>query len=157
MIQRDFAAVKRACTKQVERIESLLQDELVGIVEYQKARGKLESQMNDLHKAHSLLYDTLALEEERIEQNRLYDFSNHRNREALQSLNEKISAHQSQRDNLISIHSSRSSKHSRVSRRSKHSTTSISSLEKRAEMAAKAAPLEAELKFHDVESLKPQP
>ena len=154
MIERDFAAAKRACTKQVERIESLLQDELVGIAEYQKARGKLESRMNDLHEAHSLLYDTLALEEERIEQNRLYDFSNHRNREALQSLNEKISALQSQRDDLPSIHSSRNSKHSRVSRHSKHSTTSISSLKKRAEMAAKAARLEAELKFHDVESLK---
>ena len=154
MIERDFAAAKRACTKQVERIESLLQDDLVGIVECQKARGKLESRMNDLHAAHNLLYDTLALEEERIEHNRLYDFSNHRNRGALQSLNEKISALQSQMDDLSSIHSSRSIKHSRVSRRSKNSTICISSLEKRAEMADKAARLEAELKFHDVESLK---
>lgn len=94
--------------------------------------------MNDLQEAHTLLYDTLALEEERIEQNRLYDFSNHRNRGALQSLNEKISAFQSQRDDLPSIHSLRSSKQSHVSRRSKHSTTPISSLEKRAEMAVKA-------------------
>ena len=43
MIQRYFAAAKRACTKKVEKIESLLQDELVGIVEYQKACRKLES------------------------------------------------------------------------------------------------------------------
>ena len=131
-----------------------MQDELLGIVEYQKARAKLESRMNDLHEAHTLLCDTLALEEERIEQNRLYDFSNHRNRGALQSLNERISALQSQGDDLPSIHSLQSSKQSRVSRRSKHSTTSISSLEKRAETAAKAARLEAELKFHHVGSLK---
>ena len=43
MIERDFAAAKRACTKQLKEIESLLQDELMGIVEYQKARRKLKS------------------------------------------------------------------------------------------------------------------
>lgn len=43
MIERDFAAAKRACTKQLEKIESLLQDELMGIVKYQKACGKLKS------------------------------------------------------------------------------------------------------------------
>ena len=57
--------------------------------------------MNDLQEAHTLLYDTLALEAESIEQDRLYDFSNHRNRGALQSLNEKISALQSQREKLF--------------------------------------------------------
>ena len=85
-------------------------------------------------------------------QNHLCDFNNHRNQGALRSRNEKISALQSQRD-LSSIHSLRS-KQSHVSRHSKHSTTSISSLEKRAEMAADAACLEAELEFHGIESLK---
>ena len=109
--------------------------------------------MNDLQEAHALLYDTLTLEEDRIQQNRLYDFNNHKNRGALRSLNEKIATLQIQGDDLSSIHSSWS-KQSRVSRRSKHSTTSISSVEKRAEMAAGAARLEAKLNFHDVESLK---
>ena len=140
MMERDFASAKRACDKQVDNIESLLADELVGIAEFQKARGKLEARMDDLQDAHTLIYDTLVLEEERIEQNRVYDSSNHSNRRALRSLNEKITALQSQRDELSSIHSSRS-KRSSVSKRSKQSTTSISSLEKRAEMAAKAARL----------------
>ena len=47
MIERDFAAAKKACTKQVEKIESLLQDKFEGIAEYEKARGKLESWMNN--------------------------------------------------------------------------------------------------------------
>ena len=100
MIESDFAAAKRACTKQVEKIESLLQDEFAGIAEYQKARRRLESRMNDLQEAHALLYDTLTLEEDRIQQNRLYDFNNHKNRGALRSLNEKIATLQLQGDDL---------------------------------------------------------
>ena len=113
---------------------------------------KARSPNGRLARCPHLIYDTLSLEEERIEQNRRYDSSNHNNRRALRSLKEKITALMPQWDDLSLIHSSRS-KRSRVSRRSKQST-SISSLQKRAQMAAKAARLEAKLQFPNVESLK---
>ena len=83
MMERDFTSAKRACNKQVDKIESLLADELAGIAEFQKARGRLEARMDDLEDAHTLIYDTLSLEEVIIEQNRLYDSGNHNNRRAL--------------------------------------------------------------------------
>jgi len=67
-------------------------------------------------------------------------------------LNKNIATLQLKKDDRSSIYSGKS-KLSRTSRRSKQSSASSSlSLERRAEMAAKAAGLEAELKFHDMES-----
>ena len=126
---------------------------VVEISDLQQERGKLEARMEDFADAHAAIYDTLKCEDKRIEQNTRYDSLNHGNREALRSLNEKISVLKAAKDDNSSILSS-TSKHLRSSKRSKTSGASISSLQKRAEMAARAARLEAELKFHDVESQK---
>lgn len=152
LLERDFDAAQKACTKQVNRIQSLLADE-VEISGLQQERGKLQARMDDFANAHAALHDTLEGEDKRIEQNNRYDSLNHSNREALWSLNERISVLQSAKDDRSSIYSSRS-KHSRTSKRSKTSGASSSSLQKRAEMAARAARLGAELKFHDVETQK---
>ena len=153
LLERDFVAAKRACAKQVIRIQSALADE-IEISALQQERGKLEAQMDDFANAHTVLYDTLKSEDKRIEQDSRYDAINSGNREAFRSLNEKISAlNRSQGDDHSSIYSSRS-RHSRSSKSSKQSMASNSSQQKRAEMAAKAACLEAELRFHDVESEK---
>lgn len=153
LMERDFDAARRACNKQVNTINSLLTDK-PGIAQLQKERGKLEARIDDLESAHIAIYDTLEVEDERIEQNSRYDTINHKNRETLRLLNENIAALQLKEDDRSSIYSGKS-KRSRTSRRSKQSSASSSlSLERRAEMAAKAARLEAELKFHDVESKK---
>ena len=99
------------------------------------------------------IYDMLECEDKRIEQNTRYDFLNHGNREALRLLNEKISALKAEKDDHSSILSS-ASKHSRLSKCSKMSGASSSSLQKRAQMAARVARLESELKFPDAESQK---
>ena len=109
--------------------------------------------MEDFADAHAAIYNTLEHEDKRIEQNTRYDSFTHSNREALWSLNEEISFLKVARDNHSSIVSS-PSKHSRSSKRSKTFGASSSSLQKRAKMATRAAWLEPELKFHDVESQK---
>ena len=152
LLERDFDAAQKACTRQVKRIQSVLVGE-VEISDLQQERGKLEARMDDFADAHAAIYDTLECEDKRIEQNTRYDSLNHGNREALRSLNEKISVLKAAKDDHSSILSS-TSKHSRSSKCSKTSGASSSSLQKRAEMAARAARLEAELKFHDVESQK---
>ena len=53
MMERNVTSAKRACNKQVNNIESLLADELVGIAEFQKACGRLEARMDDLQDAHT--------------------------------------------------------------------------------------------------------
>ena len=111
LLERDFVATKRACAKQVIRIQSALADE-IEISALQQERGKLEARMDDFANAHTALYNTLESEDKRIEQDSRYDAINSGNREAFRSQ------------------------------------------QKRAEMAAKAACLEAELRFHDVESEK---
>ena len=98
-----------------------------------------------------MLYNTSEIEEETLALNNHYDALSHKNHEALLLLNERISALQAQRDDRSSINTSRS-KQSRSSRLSRSSVESSSSLQRRAEMATKAARLQAELKFHDVES-----
>ena len=47
LMERDFTAAKRACTKQVDKVQLLLADKIVGIAELQKERGKLEACMDD--------------------------------------------------------------------------------------------------------------
>ena len=152
LLERDFDAAQKACVKQVKRIQLVLVGE-AEISDLQQERGKLEARMEDFADAHAAIYDTLECEDKRIEQNTRYDSLNHGNREALRSLNEKISVLKAAKDDHSSILSS-ASKHSRSSKRSKTSGASSSSLKKRAEMAARAARLEGELKFHDVESQK---
>ena len=149
LLEGDFEAAHRACTKQVNRIESLLSEE-TEISVLQRERGKLEACMDDFASAHEVLYDTFKTEDVRIEQNARFDTLNNCNREILRMLKETIYAVQSQRDKPRSTFSS--SKYSRSSRRSKRSSVSSSSLQKIAEMTAKAARLGAELKFLDAES-----
>lgn len=149
LFEGDFEALARACTKQVKGIELLLSKETeISVLE--REREKLEARMDDFASAHEVLYDTFKTEDERIEQNARFDKLNSRNREILLHLKETIYAVQSQRDERRSNFSS--SKLSRSSRRSKRSSVSSSSLQKKAEMAAKAARLGAELKFLDAKS-----
>ena len=106
--------------------------------------------MDDLEGAHAAI-----CEDERIEQNSRYDAINENNRETLRLLNENIAALQLKKDGRSSIYSGKS-KRSRAFRRSKQSSasSSLSLNVRRAEMAVKDAWLEAELKFHDLESQK---
>ena len=148
LTERDFIAAHRACSKQVLRIQSILADE-ADIPALQQERGKLETRMEDFTNAHTALYDTLENEEERVEQNRRFDDLNRGNQEAFRSLNDKIIATRAPRDDSSSISSSRS-KYSRLSKGS--NSSSATSILRKAKMAAKAARLEAELKFLDEEN-----
>ena len=112
LFEGDFEAAHRACTKQVNRIESLLSDK-TEISVLQRERGKLEARIDDFASAHEVLCDTFETEEERIEQNARFDTLNNRNREVLQLLEETIYVLQSQMDERRSTLSS--SKHSRSS------------------------------------------
>jgi len=152
LLERDFDVTQKACGKQVKRIQSVLVGK-VEISDLQQHRGKLEAQMEDFTDAHAAIYDTLKHEDQRIDQNTRYDSLNRGNQEALRSLNEKISALKAAKEDHCSILSS-ASKHSRSSKPSRTSGASSSLLQKRAEMAVRTGRLEAELKFHDVESQK---
>ena len=57
LLEGDFEAAHRACTKQVNRIESLLSKE-TEISVLQRERGKLEARMDDFARAYEVLYDT---------------------------------------------------------------------------------------------------
>jgi len=57
LLEGDFEAAHRACTKQVNRIESLL-SEKTEISVLQRERGKLEARMDDFVSAHEVLHDT---------------------------------------------------------------------------------------------------
>ena len=153
LMKRDFETVQRACKKQANTIQSLLADNS-GIEELQKERGKLKTRMDDLEGAHMAICNILQIKDERIEQNSHYDTINHNNRETLLLLNEDIAILQLNKDDRSSIYSGKS-KRSHTSRRSNQSSASSSlPLERRANMAAKAVQLEAELEFHDVEGQK---
>ena len=102
LLERDFDAAQKACMKQVKRIQSVLVGE-AEISDLQQERGKLEARMEDFADAHAVIYDTLEREDKRIEQNTWYDSLNHGNREALRSLNEKISALKTAKDDHSSI------------------------------------------------------
>ena len=120
----------------------------------QKESGKLETRIDDLEGAHTAICDILEINDKQIKQNSRYDTINHTNRETLQLLNENIATLQLKRDDRTSIFSEKS-KRSRASRRSQQSSASSSLCrERRAVMAAKAARLEADLKFHNVEVKK---
>ena len=43
LMEQGFAAAKRACIKQVNKVQSLLAEEIVGIGKFQRERGKLEA------------------------------------------------------------------------------------------------------------------
>ena len=157
--ERDFGTAHRACTGQINHIESLLA-ERTEISVLQEEKGKLIARIDDFASAHEALYDTLTTEEERVEQNTRYDSLNNRNREVSLLLERTIRALQSQvetpNDDCRSTRSS--SKKSRDSGRSKRSSAmSKSSLQIKAEMAAKVTRLGTELRFLDVESQKGLP
>ena len=115
LFQGNFEAAHRVCTKQVNRIESLLSNK-TEISVLQRERGKLEACIDDFASAHEVLYDTFETEEERIEQNARFDKLNNHNREILRLLKETIYALQSQIDSFLQqvSHSSRRSKRSSV-------------------------------------------
>ena len=152
LFEGDFEAAQKACTKQVSRIQSLLSDqnETYEIYVLQMERGKLEAHMEDFTSAHKVLYNIFEIEEEKIQQNTCYDTLNSHCCETFRSLREKICSLQLQMDDRQWTHST--GKQSRCSGCSKRSSVLSSSLERKAEMAAKAARLGAELKFLDAES-----
>ena len=118
-------------------------------------RGKLEAHMEDLTNTNEEYFAALECEEKRLKEHERYENLDYDNQTTLQSLSHRISDLELQRDGR-SVCSKRSiqSKCSRTSDGSKTTAASSSSVLKRAEMAAKAARLGAELKFHDIESQK---
>ncbi|CAH3176681.1 unnamed protein product [Porites evermanni] len=151
VLERDFETARKEFMKQINEILSFLADDATELSHLQRERGKLRVRMDDFTSAYEELYNTFEVEEETLARNNHYDALRHKNHEALLLLNERISALQAQRDDRNSIYTSRS-KQSRSSRLSRSSVESSSSLQRRAEMATKEARLQAELKFHDVES-----
>ena len=62
LLERDFLAAQRACTRQVNKIPFLLEEE-VNLRVLQQERGKLEARMEDLTNAHEGYFATLKCEE----------------------------------------------------------------------------------------------
>ena len=122
----------------------------------QQERGKLEAHMEDLTNTNEEYFAALECEEKRLKEHERYENLDYDNQTTLRSLSHRISDLELQREDGRSVCSKRSiqSKCSRTSDGSKMTAASSSSVLKRAEMAAKAARLGAELKFHDIESQK---
>ena len=151
ILERDFETARKKFMKQINEIHSLLADDATELSHLQRERGKLGVRMDNFTSAYEVFYNTFEIEEETSALNNHYDALSLKNHEALPLLNERISALQAQRDDRSSIYTSRS-KQSCSSSLPRSSVESSSSLPRRAEMAIKAARLQAELKFHDMES-----
>ena len=151
LAERDFKNSLRSWKGQISKLKSIIVVTLDKAV-LQQERGKLEARLEDLSNAHFKAMDVFQSEE--YGQDLLtaqYEDANIQGQEMFKRLDSKMTElllKDIDCKSLVSSHSRRS----RKSEVSLFSRSSRSSVFKRTEMVAKAARLQAELKFHEVET-----